>query len=192
LEQIQPDEAQLLLGNRPDQNTRDQLNPYDDSYLDYIPNFKTKMKIDSLYNSGIDPSIKQWKHFNDKSHEVDYSNPLEMQKYRQDEIFLRNNKMLSFFPPNYRGGDLIKGKSYGSYKARKSKTVKMMEQQAKKQNKVETSGKINILKQLVDSSWVLKNPYSIKSYSNNFITSKSYLTPIETVQFPSTNFAKAF
>lgn len=189
LEQIQPQLQNSFLGARPDQNLVNAQNTIDDSYLDYVPDMKKKMKMDLLYNVGIDPSIKQWKKFNDKSHEIDYANPIEMQKYLQQGILMKNVESTSYFPPLYRGNNLSNGKTFGTFAKSYSKELKTIQDEANKKVKTENSGDINIPEQIMDKSWVYKNRYSIKPYSNTFITTKSYDKPVFTTQFPPTNLA---
>jgi hypothetical protein len=192
LEQIKPENTERLLGPRPDKNLVDAQNPDDDSLYDYIPDYKKKLKMDMLWNKGIQPSVKRWKQLNDKSHQIDYANPLEMSTFVDKQIQFLNVEKTSYFPAEYRGNMLSNGKLFGSQAKRTKREIVAVENEARKRSNIENSGDINIQKRLINQHWMYKNPYSIKSYSNTFITTKSYEEGAFTPQYPPTNIAVAF
>lgn len=133
-------------------------------WKDYLPDMTEHQYLHSKLDSDREEIInfKQWRKWHDKSHKIDFQNPLELAHLNQKALMYYGVEKTNPLPPVFRGGSMNDGcKMYGTNVL---KPFEMAHQMLTKNAKLSEALSDNLLstKQMVSKDWVRKNVNSAK------------------------------
>lgn len=135
------------------------------TWKDYLPDMTEHQYLHSKIDSERreEASIDQWKKWHDKSHKIDFQNPLELAHLNQKAIMYYEVEKTNPLPPVFRGGSMNDGcKMYGTNIL---KPFEIAHKILTKEDNTLALLSENVLntKNMVNKDWVRKNVNSAKA-----------------------------